>query len=140
MIVAVISAASALLGVVLGQSLPELFGRRRLARKLYEDALTAVCLLQAALWNGQTNIDANAYPILSKSDLDEFRQELARESIKQVIAAHTSARAALAALYPYSPDLRAQWDSRPIVADGDFDELINTLMERGKKPTKRYST
>jgi hypothetical protein len=38
-------------------ALPELFARRRLARKLYEDALTAICSLQAALWNGQTNIE-----------------------------------------------------------------------------------
>lgn len=138
MIVAVISAASALLGVVLGQALPELFARRRLARKLYEDALTAICLLQAALWNGQTNIEKDAYPILSKNDLDQFRQELARESIKQVVAARASARAALAALYPYSPDLRSQWDSQLIVADGEFDRLINILVERSKRPTKRH--
>ncbi|MGH2852661.1 MAG: hypothetical protein ACRDLF_00495 [Solirubrobacteraceae bacterium] len=139
MVVAVISAASALIGVVLGQALPEMFARRRLARKLYEDALTAICLFQAALWNGQTNIEADAYPVLSPNDLDKFRQELARESIKQVMAARASARAALAALYPYSPDLRSQWDSAPIVADGDFDKLINILVERSKKPTKRHS-
>lgn len=138
MIVAVISAASALLGVVLGQALPELFARRRLARKLYEDALTAVCLLEASLWNGQTNIEKDAYPLLSNNDLDEVRQELACESIKQVVAARASARAALAALYPYSPDLRSRWDSKPIVAEGEFDGLINTLVERSKKPTKRY--
>ncbi|MBA3809204.1 MAG: hypothetical protein H0X28_12570 [Solirubrobacterales bacterium] len=138
MLVAILAPVSALAGVVIGQALPEVFTRRRLARKLYKDALTAVCVLQAALWNGQTNIDSEAYPILSESDLQSFRQELARESIKAVVAARAAARASLAALYPYSPDLRTQWDSAAIVADEDFDALIRTLVERSRKPTEKH--
>jgi hypothetical protein len=51
--------------------------------------------------------------------------------------ASAEARSALAALYPWSPDLQVYWD-RPFMDDDDFAELVNILAGRRKSPLKRH--
>jgi hypothetical protein len=131
-----IASGATLLGVVVGQWLPELFARSRVPRALYEAAITAVCEFHAVR-GGETKIDPNEFPVLSGEELEEFRKDLTRDGVRRHIATAGAARAALAALHPYSSDLKPQWDQFA-VPDDELDELISKLRKRSKRPRKRY--
>jgi hypothetical protein len=47
------------------------------------------------------------------------------------------ARLALAALHPFSPDLRPYWD-RFEVGENDLDRLIDILTTRRQRPRQRH--
>lgn len=57
--------------------------------------------------------------------------------MERYLAASAEARAALAALHPWSPDLQAYWDGT-LLREEHFDTVISILYERRKSPLKRY--
>jgi hypothetical protein len=73
----------------------------------------------------------------SAADAEQISHAVSVEGVKRFVEAAAEARAALAALHPYSPDLRPHWD-RFEVPESDTDELIDLLMQRRRQPTKRH--
>jgi hypothetical protein len=132
-----VPAAAALGGVALGSVLPHLFTQRRNAEARYDAAITAVTGLQAARWAGSVSVPREAVKAADAEEHAKIEQELSVEGVRRFMIAAAEARAALAALYPYSPDLRKYWD-RLEVPDSDLDELVRILSERRRKPTQRH--
>jgi hypothetical protein len=63
--------------------------------------------------------------------------ELSKAGVERFVREDAEARAALAVLYPWSPDLRAYWD-RPFMDENAFDEVVGILVKRRKRPFKRH--
>jgi len=57
--------------------------------------------------------------------------------MERFLVASGEARSALAALYPWSPDLHVYWDGT-FLREDDFDKLIGILYKRRRSPLKRY--
>jgi len=65
-------------------------------------------------------------------------QELSTDGVKSFLAAAAAARAALAALHAYSPDLQRYWDKFEI-EPAELDGLVDLLYERRMNPLKRHA-
>ncbi len=122
-----------LAGVSLGGYLVHIFTRRRAAEGRYDDAITAVARLQAERHAGNVSVPGE-YVKASGDELLKIERELSVDDVKRFIEARADARAALAALYPYSPDLRRYWDKTEI-PEAELDELTDLLMKRRRRPT-----
>jgi hypothetical protein len=134
-LVEVLVASLTALGTVsLSGYLIHLFTRRRTAEGRYDDALTAVARLQAERHTGNLSIPGKLVKATG-TELAKIEQDLSVDGVKRFLEARADARAALAALYPYSPDLRRYWDKVEI-SDAELDELTQLLLERRRKPTK----
>ncbi len=70
--------------------------------------------------------------------LASIEQSLSIENVKKFMAAAAEARAALAELHPFSPDLRSYW-SKFEIPDEEMDSLVDLLMKRRRRPTKRHA-
>lgn len=134
-----IPAAAALGGVTLGSVLPHFFTQRRNAEARYDAAITAVTGLQSARWGATVNVRPDLVKAASADELAKIEQELSVEGVRRFMVAAAEARATLAALYPYSPDLREYWDKFE-VPESDLDGLIRVLLERRKKPTQVHQS
>lgn len=99
--------------------------------------MTAVAALQAHRHGAGLNVPANYLKAKDKEAEAELVQELSAEGVRRFLGAAADARAALAALHPWSPDLKPYWDKFE-VAEAEMDQLFKTLRERRKRPTKRY--
>lgn len=64
--------------------------------------------------------------------------ELSKAAMERYLAASSEARAALAALHPWSPDLQGYWDGT-LLREEHFDTVIGVLYERRKSPLKRHA-
>lgn len=63
--------------------------------------------------------------------------ELSKAAMERFLVASSDARAALAALHPWSPDLQIYWDGT-LLREEHFDTVIGLLYERRRSPLKRY--
>lgn len=129
-----VPAVTGLAGISLAGYLVHVFTRRRTAETRYDDAITAVARLQAERYAGDINLPGEVVQA-SGEELRKIKQELSVDGVKRFLAARSDARAALAALYAYSPDLRRYWDKQEI-PESELDELTQLLMERRRSPTK----
>jgi hypothetical protein len=127
-----------LLGVVVGQILPEFFRQRAEARERYDSAISAVTNAYAARHGVGLGVPREwlKAPDQERHALTEY--ELSKAAMERFLDANAAARSALASLYPWSPDLRAFWD-RPMLNEKDFDAVVSILTERRRSPRKRYN-
>lgn len=132
-----VPAIAAIAGVVLGGFLPHLFTRRRNAEARYDAAIAAVTRLQAARHGVQVTLPADLVKARSRDEHARIEQELSVEGVRRFLASAAEARATLAALYPYSPDLRPYWDKFE-VPDSELAGLVDVLMERRVRPTRKH--
>lgn len=65
------------------------------------------------------------------------QREASKNALTGFLQADADARAALAALHPWSPDLRPYWDRVPI-DESDFEQLLRLLHDRRETPTTRF--
>lgn len=130
-------AIAALLGVVVGQVIPEFFSRRAAGRERYDAAIAAVSKAYAT----RHGVGLGIKQEWLKSPDDETHaateQEFSKAAVERFLNASAETRSALASLYPWSPDLRVYWD-RPFMKDDDFDAVIAILAKRRKSPLKRH--
>jgi hypothetical protein len=63
--------------------------------------------------------------------------DLSKEGVRQFLQAAAESRAALAALHPYSSDLKEYWDKFEILGH-EWEPLIDLLSERRRKPRTRH--
>jgi hypothetical protein len=129
--------AGALLGVVVGQLGPEVFRRRAIAEARYDEAIVAVGKAFAAKQGVGLDFPPEWVRAPDDAAYAATRHELSKKAMARFLDAQAEARAALAALYPWSPDLRSYWE-RPFLGDDDFDALTATLTERRKVPFTRH--
>lgn len=125
---------SALGGVALAGYLVHHFTKRRTAEARYDDAISAVARLQAARHAGNVKVPGE-YVQAEGERLAQIEQQLSVESVQQFLEAAYEARAALAALHAYSPDLQPFWDKLEI-PQTELDQVTKLLMVRRRKPTK----
>lgn len=128
---------TAFLGFLVGQLVPEFLSRRAAGRARYDAAIAAVTRAYAARHGVGLGIPKKWL----KSPDDEAHAaseaELSKAAVERFLDASADARSALAALYPWSPDLQTYWD-RPFMEDDDFAELVNILADRRKSPLRRH--
>ncbi|MET9019213.1 hypothetical protein ABZV93_04435 [Actinopolymorpha sp. NPDC004070] len=137
MLTAAIAALASLLGVLLGAYLPRRFDQTYTARARYDAAVTAAAKLQAARNGVGLNIPQRFTAASSIEEHETIVQELSTDAVKRFLQAASDARASLAELYPYSPDLKIYWDKFEISPD-ELDNLIATLTDRRKRPLRRH--
>ncbi|MEV4112430.1 hypothetical protein [Nonomuraea sp. NPDC049695] len=137
MIPPLIAALASLLGVALGVYLPRRFDQRFAARARYDAALTAASKLQAARHGVAPNVGVQYTRAISEEEQARILQELAVDAVKSFLQAAADARAGVAELYPYSPDLKRYWDKFEITED-ELEELIVLLTQRRRRPLKRH--
>lgn len=130
----VVPLLTGLASVLLAGYLVHYFTKRRTAEARYDDAITAVARLQAERYVGTISVPGE-YVKASGAELTQIEQRLSVEGVQRFLAARADARAALAALYAYSPDLRRYWDKLEIEPT-ELDELTQLLMDRRRTPTK----
>jgi hypothetical protein len=135
--IATLPVAGALLGVALGQFMPEWFRRRSTAEARYDAAIAAVATMRSAHHGVSLDFPAEWVKASTPAEHAQDKHELSKEALKRWLDAAAEARAALAALYPWSPDLRAYWD-RPFIDEQDFDSLMRLLFERRRAPLARF--
>lgn len=131
----VVPALTGLVGVSLGGYLVHVFTRRRSAEARYDAAITAVARLQSERHGGGVSVSPQLVKARDDEELWKIEQQLSVEDVRRFTEARAEARAALAALHAYSPDLRRYWDKLEITPD-ELDELTELLMQRRRKPTK----
>jgi hypothetical protein len=98
----------------------------------------AVAALQAARHGAGLNIAPNHLQAVDAAAEAQAVQELSTEGVRRFLDAAAAARAALAALHVYSPDLRTYWDKFE-VTDAELDPLVKLLFERRRRPLKQHS-
>jgi hypothetical protein len=101
--------------------------------RLYDDAIAAVATVEAARWGPGLRITTGTFPAVSAGKMKETIEHLETETLKCFLDAKLAARAALAALHPYSSDLKRFWDKNEAAGQEDFDELISLLAERRRQ-------
>ncbi|MGA4994954.1 hypothetical protein [Nonomuraea bangladeshensis] len=74
---------------------------------------------------------------VSQEEQARLLQEFAVDAAKSFLQAAADARAAMAELYPHSPDLKRYWDKFEITEE-ELEELIVLLTQRRKRPLKRH--
>jgi hypothetical protein len=125
-------------GVVVGQWLPEYFSRRRVVRDRYDAAIRAVAELQAARHGAGLAIPPAYLKSVDQAAHGKVLQDLSVEAVRRFLDAAAAARASLAALHSYSPDLRPYWN-RFEVSEDELDDLVSLLQKRREKPLKHHS-
>ncbi len=98
--------------------------------QLYDDAIAAVAEVEASRWGPGLRIDQDTFPAITGAKKDEMVELLEAGTLKRFLDAKMAARAALAALHPYSTDLKRFWDKSEAASQEDFDELISLLAKR----------
>lgn len=131
-----VSPVLALFGVVIGASLPRLFEQRREAQARYDDAITAVAQLQAHRHGAGVNVPSHFIKPVDAAAEAKVLQELSTDGLRRFLESAAAARAALAALHPFSPDLKPYWDKFE-VSEAELDSLVATLRVRRRHPTHR---
>lgn len=130
---------TAFLGFVAGQLVPEFFSRRATGRARYDAALVAITRAYAARHGVGLGIPKAWVKSIDDAKHAETESELSKDAVVRFLDASAEARSALAALYPWSPDLQVYWD-RPFTAEDDFPKLVSILAERRKSPLKHYGS
>jgi hypothetical protein len=131
-------AVAALLGVVVGQLLPEFFRQRAEARERYDSAVAAVTNAYAARHGVGLEVPREWLKAPDEEQHALTEHELSKAAMERFLDANAAARSALASLYPWSPDLRSFWD-RPMLNEDDFEAVLTILTERRKSPRRRYN-
>jgi hypothetical protein len=132
-----IPALTALLGFAVGQLVPEFLKRRATGRARYDAAISAVSRAHAARFGVGLGIPKEWLKAPDAATHAATESELSRAAIERFLVASSEARAALAALHPWSPDLQVYWDGT-FLQEEHFDTVIGLLYERRKSPLKRY--
>lgn len=133
----IVPVATGLAGVSLAGYLVHYFTKRRAAEARYDDAITAVARVQSERHAGNISVPGD-YVKAQGPELAKIEQQLSVEGVQRFLEACAEARAALAALHAYSPDLRRYWDKLEIAPE-ELDTLTELLVERRRKPTKRHT-
>ncbi|MGB7587687.1 MAG: hypothetical protein WBM00_03155 [Solirubrobacterales bacterium] len=132
-----VPALTALLGFVVGQVMPELFNRRAAGRARYDAAIAAVSRAHAARFGVGLEIPMEWLKSPDAATHAATESELSKAAMERFLIASADARAALAALHPWSPDLQVYWDGT-LLREEHFDTVIGLLYERRKSPLKRH--
>ncbi len=101
--------------------------------RLYDNAIAAVAAVEASRWGPGLGIAPGTFPAVSAGKMKETIEYLETETLKRFLDAKLAARTALAALHPYSSDLKRFWDKNEAADQEDFDELISLLAERRRQ-------
>jgi hypothetical protein len=133
-----VPAAAVIAGVVLGGLLPDALGRWRDAQAKYDRAISAITRLQSARHGVGVGIPSRFVKARTPEDLAMIEQELSVNGVRGFFEAAATARAALAELYPVSPDLRPYWDKFE-VPDAEVDDLVKLLTSRRRRPNKKHA-
>lgn len=125
-------------GVLTAQTAPEFFRRRSDAVARYDRAIAAVARAKS-LHHGGIDLQFPAEWVAAPTELEykQARHEISKEGLKRWLEAEVEARAALAALFPWSPDLRPYWD-QAFIKEEQFEELMVLLIERRSMPRTRF--
>jgi hypothetical protein len=133
-----VPALAVLAGVVLGGLLPDLLARRRGAQARYDEAISAVARLQSSRQGITIDVPAGIVKARTPEELASIEQTFSVENVRRFLDAAAEARAALAELHPFSPDLRSYW-SKFEIPDSELDGLVDLLMKRRRRPTQRHA-
>lgn len=128
---------TALLGFVIGQLVPEFLKRRAAGRARYDAAISAVSRAYAARFGVGLGIPMEWLKSPDAATHAATESELSKAGMERFLVASAEARAALAALHPWSPDLQVYWDGT-LLQEEHFDTLIGFLYERRRSPLRRY--
>jgi hypothetical protein len=101
--------------------------------RLYDNAIAAVAAVEASRWGPGLGIAPGTFPAVSAGKMEETIEHLETETLKRFLDAKLAARTTLAALHPYSRDLKRFWDKNEAAGQEDFDELISLLAERRRQ-------
>lgn len=129
-----VPALAVIAGVVVGGLLPDLLSRRRDAQARYDRAISAVARLQAARQGIPVSMPPEIVKARTPEELESIEQSFSIENVRQFMATAAEARAALAELHPFSPDLRPYW-SQFEIPDTELDGLVDLLTKRRRRPT-----
>lgn len=132
-----VPALTAFLGFIVGQLVPEFLNRMAMGRARYDAALDSVTKAYAARHGIALGFPKKWVKSPNDAKHAETESELSKDAVVRFLDASAEARSALAALHPWSPDLRIYWD-KPFMDDDDFPNLVNILADRRKSPLKRY--
>jgi hypothetical protein len=132
-----VPAVTAFLGFVAGQLVPEFLSRRALARSRYDTAIAAVSKAASTRHGVGVRVPPEYLRSTTGAEHASVEAELSKAGVERFVREDAEARAALAVLYPWSPDLRAYWD-RPFMDENAFDEVVGILVKRRKRPFKRH--
>jgi hypothetical protein len=132
-----VPAVTAFLGFVAGQLVPEYISRRAAARSRYDTAIAAVSKAASTRHGVGVSVPTGYLRATTGAEHASVEAELSKAGVERFVKEDAEARAALAVLYPWSPDLRDYWD-RPFMDEKTFDEVIGILVERRKHPFKRH--
>jgi hypothetical protein len=99
--------------------------------EMYDAAIAAVATLEAARWGPGLHSEAvMTLPAVTPEQKEALMKELDTEATRRLVAAKDAVRAALAALYPYSPDLKRYWDKNEPVEESEADAVLTLLAKR----------
>lgn len=135
---ALITGAAGLGGVAIGALLSRFIELRREASARYERAIQALASQQAFRHGAAVGVPPAMVKAVDSSDHKAIERELSVAAVQRFLEAAAETRAALAALHPWSPDLREYWD-RFEVPEADFADLSERLATRRRKPLKTYA-
>jgi hypothetical protein len=116
---------------------PEWFRRRSLAEARYDAAIAAVATMRSAQHGVGLDFPAEWVRAPTLEEHARDKHELSKQAFTRYLDAAAEARSALAALYPWSPDLRRHWD-QPIISEQEFEPLMELLFERRRTPLNRF--
>ena len=114
-----VPAVTALLGFVAGQLVPEFLNRRALARSRYDTAIAAVSRAASSRHGVGVVVPSEYLRATTGAEHAAIEAELSKAGVERFVRMDAEARAALAALHPWSPDPRDYWD-RPFMNEKDF--------------------
>jgi hypothetical protein len=134
----VLPVAGALGGVLVGQLLPEMLHRRNVGEARYDAAIAAVARMRSAHHGVGLGIPREYLRAPDAETHAADEHELSKEAFKRFVDSRAEARAALAALHPWSPDLKRFWDKADL-GEPDFEPLMGLLTERRASPLARFN-
>jgi hypothetical protein len=105
----------------------------RAIAELYDRAIAAVAEVQSSRWGPGLKVAAGTFPAIGPEKMESTIERLETETLKRFLGAKLAARAGLAALEPFSGDLKRFWDKDEVAAQDDFNELMSLLAERRKQ-------
>lgn len=121
----------------MGQFVPEWFRRRSVAEARYDAAIAAVASMRSAHHGVGLDFPADLVKAPTPAEHARDKHELSKQAFTRYLDAAADARSALAALYPWSPDLRRYWD-QPFIDEQQFEPLMDRLFERRHMPLARF--
>lgn len=130
----------ALGGVLIGLIASPLFQYYARGLGRYDDAIAAVAR-QEALRHGRIalHLDGEMVRAVRPDDLAITEHELSTDGVRAYLEAASEARAALAQLYPWSPDLRKYWGQPKVLSFEECEEVLGILATRRRRPWKRHT-